>query len=213
MPRSHPKPWHRNANFTAPDIRPLCPSELKEIRRAIYRAYDRREPVRGGRRSHRLITPELRDAALAVVQAINGGKPIARAALAGISRAKIGMIDAALNLIDRLGVLRRHPQIARNRLGQVEQLPSAYELVPLPAAEAAPEQQVTRESVPESLSLVFAAYSAWKMARRGLGLVHRARRIFAMPADQPGSGSEDWARWNAQRQIEALLAPKSVPTG
>jgi hypothetical protein len=195
IPRQHPKPWHRDSAFVPPVIQRLTRAALLAWTGHVHAAHEQRVAARDGRRVT-VLPAKRRDVALALVQIAGWGSQarISLEALAAAARTTVATVGRALNDLEDMRLVRRHRMLRRSAGGSTEQDISYFELL-------TPDPQIAEGRVSPSSGL---ASLAGRRARHMAAAVRRAVDQMLRKGTGPSSGDDEWARWNAERQIAAL---------
>jgi hypothetical protein len=197
--KAHPRPWRRDSVFVPPRVRRLSAPALRAWCGFVHACRRTRVPTADGRRHVAALTGDRLGVAMQLLQFVGwrGQERVAIEALAGAAATSVDTVGRALEFLEGVGLIRRHHMIRRTAGGPTTQDITFYELREPPA----PDPQSAADRGPYGLILSFLA---GRRARHMAAAIQRTIRKALGKGSGPSSGSDEWARWNAERQIAAL---------
>lgn len=197
--KAHPRPWRRDSVFVPPRVRRLSAPALRAWCGFVHACRRTRVPTANGRRHVAALTGDRLEVAMQLLQHVGwrGQERVAIEALAGAAGTSTDTVGRTLEFLEAVGLIRRHHIIRRAAGGSTQQDVTFYELREPPML----DPQVAGDKVPYGLILSFLAR---KQAQKAAAAVRRAVDHMLRKGSGLSSGDDDWARWNAQRQLAML---------
>ncbi len=185
--------------FVPPRVRRLSAPALRAWCGFVHACRRTRVPTADGQRHVAALTGDRLGVAMQLLQLVGwrGQERVAIAALAGAASTSADTVGRTLEFLEGIGLIRRHHIIRRAAGGATQQDVTFYELREPPV----PDPQSAADRVPYGLILSFLA---GKHAQNAAAAVRRAVDQMLRKGTGPSSGDDEWARWNAERQMAVL---------